>query len=254
MGGRRCPRVRGGDGLRRARRAAPARRRRVRLPARGVRSAARLPHRLDLVRGRLQRGHRGRRGRLRHLPRPPPARGGRHGTVGGPAPRRRHPHRLAPSPRGPRRHRRPDRRPPRRAGARPGRAERAGGDEGGAACGLHRARLHPGPGLGRELRGDRRGGDGRRLAARAAAGHVRVLGLERRVVSRRGDPRPRPQRAARPGSGNRRGGGDLRAVEPAVRLRPARHRVRRRRPHGRRGGRANVRAGGGGLRSPPPRR
>ena len=112
-----------------------------------------------------------------------------------------------------------------------------------------------GRGLGGELRGDRRGGVRRlRLAARAAAGHVRVLGLERRVLPRRGDPRPGPQRAAGPGAGDGRGRGALRAAEPALRLRPARHRVRRRRPHGRRGSPSDCSARPRRPRSPPRRR
>ena len=64
--GRRRARVRRRDGLRGAGGAAAARRRRVRLPARGVRPAGRVPDRVDVVRRRLLR--RDRRQRRRAAP------------------------------------------------------------------------------------------------------------------------------------------------------------------------------------------
>ena len=62
---RRRARVCGRDGLRRTGGAAAARRRRVRLPARRVRPARRLPDRLDVVRRRVLRRHRHQRRRAR---------------------------------------------------------------------------------------------------------------------------------------------------------------------------------------------
>ena len=69
VAGRRRARVRRRDGLRRAGGDAAARRRRVRLPARRLRPAGRVPHRVDVVRRRLLRRHRRRRRRPRRLPR-----------------------------------------------------------------------------------------------------------------------------------------------------------------------------------------
>ncbi len=67
VGRRRRARVRRRDGLRRARGAAAARRRRVRLPARRVRTARGVPDRLDVVRRRVLRRDRGQRRRARVL-------------------------------------------------------------------------------------------------------------------------------------------------------------------------------------------
>ena len=59
------------------------------------------------------------------------------------------------------------------------------------------------------------------MAVRAGAGAVHLCGMERRVLRRRGDPRPRAQRAAGAGAGHARRDRDLPAAERALSLRAA---------------------------------
>ena len=192
---RRRARVRGRDGLRGARDAAAARGRRIRLPARGVRPARRVSHRLDVVRRRiLRRDRRGHR-RARRVPRPVRPRGrrqdaARDAAAAVPAAGRdaagarrdwRDLHAL-------------DRAPARLGTLRP---QHPRGREGPRDHDVHRARAVDRPRVVRAARDrPRRPRADHRLAARARAGDVRLLGVERRDVRRRGDSRSGPQPAA----------------------------------------------------------
>ena len=110
--------------------------------------------------------------------------------------------------------------PRRRPGPR--RGERAGDAEGLGAAGVHRAgfcgrrRLEREPPAGGGL------GERDELAAGADSGDVHLLGMERRGLHGRGDPRSRTQRAARARCWARApSSSSTRSLEPAVSLRDA---------------------------------
>ena len=173
--------VRRRDGVRGARRAAAACRRRVCLPARGVRTAGRVPDGMDVVRGGVLRGDCGQRGCARGLRRPLHSRGRRHaaGLLVPPALAERDAsiHRRADG------DRHADRHPCPRPGSGTPRPERAGGDQGQRDRAARRARLRDRSRQHRELRraGRRRAGC---VPAGAGSSDVQLLGLERRRVRR----------------------------------------------------------------------
>ena len=162
VAGRRPARLRRGDGLRRAGDDAAARRRRIRVPARRLRPAARLPHRVDVVRGRLLRRHRRRRRRPGRLPRRLGARARRPDAVVLALARRAVADALAAEPGGGDDHRRLQRGARGRPGPGPRRPEHARGDQGPRARRVRGGRPHVGPaapGHRGADGGDRRGRD-----------------------------------------------------------------------------------------------